>query len=185
MTYFEDESFLEVGPDTFENTEFLGCFFENIDATENSFRNSKFLECEFKNCNLSNISTTNSSLRDVKFQNCKIIGVNWSASNILSDLFFEESKLDFCVFQDMKLFGIEFHNSSLSDVDFSQSDLENAQIINCELGGALFNSVRLVNANLSNSYNYNIDPRFTKVKGTKFSAPEVMSLLKAFEIKIE
>jgi uncharacterized protein YjbI with pentapeptide repeats len=49
----------------------------------------------------------------------------------------------------------------------------------------VFGNTDLSKANLSKAYNYHIDASQNKLKGTRFSLPEAMSLLYSLEIILE
>ncbi|MDP2103500.1 MAG: hypothetical protein Q8K26_01100 [Candidatus Gracilibacteria bacterium] len=52
-------------------------------------------------------------------------------------------------------------------------------------GKELFQNSNLTKVNFSGATNYYIDPTQNKLKGAKFSQPEVLSLLAGFGIEIE
>jgi fluoroquinolone resistance protein len=51
--------------------------------------------------------------------------------------------------------------------------------------GSLFDNTNLFKANLKNCINYNINPLNNNIKKAKFSLPEALTLLDAFEIQIQ
>ena len=126
MDYFEEktfnnDSFFNLQP--YKSSEFISCSFEHIDFTTINLSMSKFVECKFSKCNLSNISLKNSTFRDVIFSECKLMGLNWSETQTLMTPIFNESLLDFSVFQALKLNSAVFKNCSIKEVDFYQASL--------------------------------------------------------------
>lgn len=68
-----------------------------------------------------------------------------------------------------------FDNCSLVESSFNQTKFDNTQIMNCDLRKADFR----------NASGYYIDLEFNKIKGAKFTYPEVSNLLNSLDIIIE
>ncbi len=66
-------------------------------------------------------------------------------------------------------------NTDLSGCNFSESDFS----------GSLFQNTNLTSANLTKCTGYKIDPQKNRIKNAKFSLPEAMELLEAFEIQLD
>lgn len=98
---------------------------------------------------------------------------------------FDSCQLDHSIFYKMKLNRSSFLNSQLKGVDFSEADLKKSKLIGCNLLGATFQNTMLELADLRNATNYAIDPEQNRIKGAKFSVPEVIGLLDKYHIKIE
>jgi uncharacterized protein YjbI with pentapeptide repeats len=77
-----------------------------------------------------------------------------------------------------------FKDSKLKDSHFTNTVLKNADFSGVDLAGTLFHNCDLASADFSSSIQYAIDPRTNKIKKAKFSLPEVVGLLKAFDIII-
>ncbi|ATH07758.1 hypothetical protein BIY24_07300 [Halobacteriovorax marinus] len=185
IRYFEEiEIDSNFSNETMES-EFVECHFTVKDLSSSSFKSSKIIECHFSGVNLSNIEVTNISIRDTKFHGCKIIGVNWSSIQTLSHVHFEECLMDMSTFQNLNLSGAKFINCSLVDVDFSESNLIKSSFYGSRLDGATFSNCNLSSADLRECRGYQIDPAITKIKKAKFSMPEALALLSAFDISIE
>jgi uncharacterized protein YjbI with pentapeptide repeats len=84
----------------------------------------------------------------------------------------------------MKLKGTKFVNCKIIECDFVDSDLSNADFSFSDLSGSSFNKTNLSFANFCNSKNYLINPNENFFHKTKFSLPEAVSLLGAFDIEI-
>lgn len=189
MNYLEDKTFSKELPkdlkNNLSNTEFIDCVFEGINLSDMAIKGSKFIDCTFQQCNCSNSSFTNSSFRNSNFIDSKLVGINWSSTQTLVELKFENSLMDYSVFQDMKLSSAIFKNCSLKEVDFSQSDLSKASFSGSNLRHSSFTGADLSQANLTHAAEYSIDPNFTQIKKAKFSMPEAITLLKALDVIIE
>jgi len=73
----------------------------------------------------------------------------------ITETYFTDTNLNGSNFSESDLSKTEFHNSNLSKVDFRKA------------------------------INYSLDPRTNKIREAKFSNPDVIGLLKHFEIIIE
>ena len=67
-----------------------------------------------------------------------------------------------------------FVESVLTEANFEHVEFERTVFHHCELGGA----------NFLQAQGYSIDPTANRLKGARFSFPEVLGLLQGFEIKI-
>tara|TARA_B100000780_G_C20790358_1_gene313882 strand:- start:161 stop:508 length:348 start_codon:yes stop_codon:yes gene_type:complete len=98
---------------------------------------------------------------------------------------FENCQLNHSVFYQVNLGQSAFNNCQLQGVDFTEADLSNVHLTNCDLLNAIFDNTNLEKADLSHSINYSINPEVNKIKGAKFSLPEVVGLLDQYGIKIQ
>jgi len=187
MKYYDEETITakNVNDFTYVESEFVDCAFEGIDFQNQELKKSKFIECQFILCNLSNVKVSFSTFREVSFIESKMVGVNWTTTQAVSDLSFDQCKLDDSVFLALKLNGIKFTKCSLINCDFSESQLMKSSFKGSDLKLAQFNNADLESADLTNCLNYYINPLFTKLKKAKFSFPEAISLLEAQEIKVQ
>lgn len=160
--------------------------FKDIDLTGTSFKNSKFIECTFENCNLSNIDLNDTKFKDIRFRNCKIMGLDFSKCNkFMLSIGFEGSFISYSVFSDMNLENTDLINCQIQDCDFVNTNLKNANFEGSDLKNSLFRNTNLSFASFKNARNYNIDPNHNFLKRTKFSVPEVLSLLNIYDLDIE
>lgn len=187
MNYYDDEKINLENQDefSFQESEFIGCTFQSLDFQNWELKRSKFIECQFINCNLSNAKISFSTFREVAFSETKMVGINWTTAQAVSDLSFDQCKLDDSVFLALKLNGIKFIKCSLINCDFSESQLMKSSFKGSDLKLAQFNNANLESADLTNCSNYYINPLFTKLKKAKFSFPEAISLLEAQDIKVQ
>ncbi|MDA7744589.1 pentapeptide repeat-containing protein [bacterium] len=169
-----------------EGVVFEECAFNGIDYGNKKMSEITFVECSFVECNFNMNDVHLTSFQNVLFEKCKLLGVNFSnCKQMLLEMKFLNSKLDYCVFQKLKMPRTEFVSCSLTDADFFQTDLKGSKVINCDLSGAIFENTILENADFSSSYNYTIDPELNYIEGAKFTLSSLPGLLSKYRIKIE
>ena len=78
-----------------------------------------------------------------------------------------------------------FKGSILKDCNFFETNLAGADFNACNLEGSLFEQCDLSEADFRNAEKYSINPDQNKLKGAKFSLPEVLSFLAPLDIIIE
>jgi uncharacterized protein YjbI with pentapeptide repeats len=78
----------------------------------------------------------------------------------------------------------KFVSCQLQGADFTESDLKEAVFNESDLTTTTFQSTNLEKADLSNAYNYNINPVYNKIKKAKFSRSGLDGLLSSFGIVI-
>lgn len=171
----EDYSNHVFGAGEFESCRFVDCNFQVADLSE-----VVFLECEFDKCDWSNVQLKQAGLRDVTFRNCKLLGLRFDDCNpFLLEFKFEESTLDLSSFYALSLKKTRFQRCQLHEVDFVEADF-----VDCDLKGALFERTNLQKADLRTAHNYLIDPNDNQIKKAKFSWPEAGTLLDKYDISI-
>lgn len=186
--YIDEQAFAhnDYSEKPLEIAEYEYCSFTNCSFSNSILSEIKFLECEFVDCNFSNADLANVSFQDVKFKNCKMLGLQFDSCNQFGFAAnFDSCQLDHCGFFKMKLNRTFFKNSQLKGVDFTEADLKNSKLSDCNLLDAIFQRTNLEMADLRNAINYTIDPEQNRIKGAKFSLPEVIGLLDKYRILIE
>jgi fluoroquinolone resistance protein len=101
----------------------------------------------------------------------------------------------FCQFRELydkpiKLFWYEFKKMKLvnciaNEVDFSESNMTECDFTGTDFAESTFAKTNLTKANFTKAKNYSIDFRTNTLSKTKFSLPEVISLLDILDIIIE
>lgn len=166
--------------------EYEGETFERRSFAEMDLSGIKFIDCEFVSCNLSMASLTGASLRDVKFSGCKMLGLRFDSCNDFGfSVSFEECVLDHSSFFGRNLKKTVFKETRLHGVDLTDCDLTAAVFENCDLHDAKFERTNLEKADLRSARNYSIDPQTNRIRGARFSIPEVVGLLDHLEIVID
>ena len=150
-----------------------------------SFADCYFTDCIFTGCDLSLIKVKGCFFNRVQINGCKAIGIHWfdtgnpfaisfTDSNISYSSFFgkaiKKGKFKNCIAHE-----VDFSETNLTEADFSGTDLENSRFADCDLSLASFKEAR----------NYDVNLLSNKVRKTKFSLPEALSLLNQFDIVIE
>ncbi|GAH14511.1 unnamed protein product, partial [marine sediment metagenome] len=156
---------------------------------ESIFENCKFRECEFLSCNLSNINFKSSNLQDMVFEDCKLLGVDWTKAKwpyvkLTSTLKFYQCNLRLNNFFEMNLIDTVFEECRLQESDFRGADLMGASLCYCDFEKSLLQHCNLTKADFTGSSNYNINPLENTIRKAKFSFPEVIGLLRDFDIEI-
>jgi uncharacterized protein YjbI with pentapeptide repeats len=114
------------------------------------------------------------------------MGLDFSKCNdFLLSIGFEDSFISYSVFSDMNLGNTSFAGCQVYDCDFVNTNLKNASFEGSDLRNSLFRNTNLSFTSFRNARNYDIDPNNNFLKKTKFSIPEVISLLKGYDIEIE
>lgn len=169
-----------------KDKEFSECKFLSIDFSNFDLSGSTFLNCKFDDCNFSNTVVNNCSFKGIVLNKCKFVGILFSRINtFLHSWEFNKCKLELCMFEsidiknskflDCKIFDCNFIEVVLKDSIFSGSDLKDTSFERCDLR----------NNDFRGSKNYYFDISDNRVKGSIFSQPEVLTLLKKFEVEIE
>lgn len=164
---------------------FTNCMFQSCNFTESAFWNAEFCSCIFNCCNLTLVKMEGCRLQDVRFEECKIVGAEFfKCQKIFFTPQFIKCLLQHCNFSDLNLKEAIFSGSKLQGCYFTNTSLIGANFVDADLTGTLFHNSNLSKADFSSSVNYDIDPRTNQIKKAKFSLPEAVGLLRAFEINI-
>ncbi len=187
---YQDERFAGLEARNLERSgvAFYDCTFENCNFGEAKLTAYRFVGCTFENCGLGLADLTDSRFHDGRFEGCKLIGVAWSQlrsdPGLPPEVDYVDCLLDFGDFSGLDLSGrtlrqcrlheATFHKTVLAGADLGDSDLRGSNFVGCDLRGADFRGAR----------NYQIDPRYNRLEGAKFSLPEALGLLAAFEVEL-
>ena len=185
--YYDDRVFSEA--DVLEKgqraTFFNSCLFKKCDFSEVDFKNCNFTNCEFDGCNLSMVKFNEAGLDNVNFKNSKLLGTDFSvAKDFLFSVNFTACILDYATFAKKKNKKAKFIDCSLKGADFTESDLTLAVFKQCNLSGAIFMRTILVQANLSQAFNFSIDPAQNNVRKALFSPSGLSGLLHKYDIVV-
>ncbi len=166
--------------------EYEECTFRSCNFSGGDLSRSRFIDCEFIDCNLSNATVSGTSFQEVVFQNCKMLGLAFEKCNDFGfAVRFERCQLDHASFYQMKLRRTSFDNCQLQEVDFTETELTESTVRHCDLRNAIFEQSNLEKADFRDSVNYSIDPEINRVKGAKFSIPDVIGLLDKYQLDID
>ena len=164
----------------YDECEFIDCIFIGC-----KFEKCRLLNCKFEKCDLSNIIPMNSEFRDVKFNNCKAIGIDWTRAGKLKELNFTECLVNYSNFRLLKLPKTVIRKCEVKDVDFIETDLKGSTFTANDFESSVFFKTDLSGVDFTHATNYTIDVNNNTLKKTRFSLPEVLSLLNNLDIIIE
>jgi len=179
-----------MGSSTVEKVIFENCRFIDCDFSETSFYQCKFVDCYFKSSNLSLIKVNSSSFNEVEFDGCKMTGINWALVRwpsiaLTSPIYFKSCDISLSTFYQLKLPELLIIACKAHDVDFRGCDLTRADFTKTDLENSQFMHTKLNETDFRGSVNYVISPVENSLSRAKFSTPDVINLLQAFNIEIE
>jgi uncharacterized protein YjbI with pentapeptide repeats len=187
-SFYEDRSFSGINAAEvlkIIGTEFSGCAFNSCKLFNISFHKCTFEDCEFENCDLASASIKHTTFRGVKFIDTKLTGIQWPDAAMPLDVDFIRCLLNYSGFIGVDLRNTKMFECQLKEADFTEANLSKADCSYSDFSGARFINTNLTRANFTNATNYSIHPHGNKLCKTKFSLPEVLSLLDVFDIIIE
>jgi len=166
--------------------EYDNCSFHSCDFAETDLSKKTFIECEFKDCNLTLAKIDDCGFKDVTFIDCKMLGMKFNRANtFLLQLHFESCHLAESSFYQLNLKSSSFQSCNLESVDFGETSLENSSVIQCKLSDARFDRTDLQGADLTGSYDFQIDPEKNKIFKAKFSKETLMGLLHKYDLRVD
>jgi uncharacterized protein YjbI with pentapeptide repeats len=184
-----------------ENERLEGCSFKGQDMAGGVIAESTFIDCDFSEvslakaslldvsfieCNLSNLKLIDSRLNGVRFKDSKIAGVDFSPIvNLLTNISFEECKLLYCAFEGLKLKRLQLNRCQIVGCQFEDCDLTEANFCDSNFAESSFAGCLLKRCDFRGAEGYQIDIRHNDLAGARFSAPEVLSLIKLLGIVVE
>jgi uncharacterized protein YjbI with pentapeptide repeats len=186
-TSFRERTFakLDAAGHAMEGLEFDTCVFTECTFSGAALKRWHLTDCRFEDCDLTAARLTASRLRGVKFQNCRAGGVNWAGASALDDLSFDHCVLDHGVFTGAKLPRFSAVDCRIREADFGDADLRSAVFTKSDLNASRFFGADLSAADLRGAFDYLIDARQTKMKKTRVSLPEAVSLLAGLDVILE
>ncbi len=183
----EDETFtgLDIADadklvEAYHNCEFVQCNLQGADLTK-----IRFSGCSFSGCNLSLCQLKGASFNECQFKDCKLVALDWSSAASLRSPVFDSCILDANNFSEMQLAYCNFTGSRLNDARFHGTKLKNANFSRCDLQGAEFHQCDLRSSDFRQARAYQISPLHNQISKAKFSCPDALALLQAFDIILE
>lgn len=175
-----------------ENYEFSDCVFNNCNFEETTFINCKFNECVFNNCKFINPKFINTFCRNMTVNKCYFLGINWqtistSFNRTLAGICLEKVSncfFRFCYFFDLNMNKLNLSFSEFDECEFESCDCKKVNFENAKFKNTKFLLTNLSQSNFVNAQGYYVDITTCKLKGAKFSKPEVINLLYSTEIEI-
>ena len=116
---------------------------------------------------------TRSTLHGVRLTGAQIIDSG------LSDVVFEDAKLDLAVFRSSRLRRVEFRGCNLARADFANASIGGATFIDCDLAGAQFSQAKAEGARFSHCQLDGIGG-VTSLRGASMSNDDLVLLTRVF-----
>ena len=159
--FYQGETFANYDPgELLENAEFEDCVFDHCRWLGTRVQNCRFNACTFDHCNFSGVVFQPFG----KIKNCAFRYNDFSGM-ALNGFDWTGAELQQCTFDDTRLAGASFYGVRLGGTRFTRCDLQKADLRTAE--------------------EYAIDLETNKLKGARFSFPDVVRLLDGTGIVIE
>ena len=185
-THFQENfTGLELSDEVIKSVTYDECTFDSCNCIGTGFINCDFISCTFTDCTLSAVSPVGCRFDGVTFTDCKTIGIDWTKTRQFREVVFVNCQLNYSSFKLMKIPRIKMTGCEVKDADFSEAVLTKGDFRNTDFEMSRFMKTDLSGADFKDARNYAIDPRSNTLKKTRFSYPEVVSLLNSLDIIIE
>jgi fluoroquinolone resistance protein len=176
---------VEMGDEEIQSVTFEECRFNECSFIATKLPGCRFVNCKFTDCTLSAIAVTNARFDNTSFEKCKAIGIDWTLAKEFRDMAFKNCQLNYSNFRFLKIAKTKMTGCEVKDADFTETDLSLSDLSNSDFEKTRFMKTNLNGANLKGATNYAIDARYCSLKKTRFSYPEVVTLLQNLDIIIE
>ena len=176
---------ITLSKETIKEVEFEGCEFNECSFVDCKLEKCSFINCKFNGCMVSAINPLNSRFVEISFSNSKVIGFDWTKTQHIQEICFENCQINYSNFRMLKLSKIKMVNCEAKEVDFTETDLSDGVFTNTDFERSIFSKTNLVKANFKGARNYYIDVRSNTVKKAHFSLPEALSLLDSLDVVID
>lgn len=168
-----------------KETVFDQCLFRGVDFTNFDFRGCQFAGVAFEDCNFSMVKFGFIVLDDVHFKDCKLMGADFTKINdFVYQAQFTNCVLDYATWQQKKQKKTVFTKCSLKDADFSEADFSDSIFDMCNLHRAVFEGTRLLGADFTTAYDFDIDPDKNQLRKARFSRETLSGLLQKYDLTI-
>lgn len=191
-SYEEGKNFetLNLVGETVEDVEFVDCHFRSCRFVDCQFSSVSFVDCVFTDCAMVSPIFSNSEMKHMEFKACQLQGISWEEVKPMGKIARLLSKMEGCTvkysqFVDIYLDKVSFARSNIAQSMFANCALKSSDFSQCKLSETEFFQCDLQKSNFQQASSYTIDVATCKLKGGKFSMPEVLNLLDSFEIIID
>lgn len=170
--------------------EFNDCVFKSCRWLGVRVENCTFIDCTFENCSMSGVVFSFTRMRDSRLVGSAFRSMAWGGLQGRSALGQPFTSTQNCIFQyndfsAMALAGFDFSACSFMECNFDECGLQNASFHGTPLAQSRFTRCDLTGADFRGAAGYSIDPAENKLKGARFSFPDVVTLLDSTGIQIE
>jgi uncharacterized protein YjbI with pentapeptide repeats len=187
---FEGDQFRSLNLDGKELAarEFRECTFVDCTFVEASLRDCRFIDCVLRECDLTMARVLRCSFRRTRLERSKAVGIDWTEATwpkgkpLFPSVDFIGCSLRYSTFIGLRLDGIRIVDCVAGDVDLTNANLTGADCRDTDFAQSRFYHTDLSGADFTGARNYLISPTMNTLKGTKFSFPEALGLLRALDI---
>ena len=176
---------LENRQDTIAGLSFHNCTFVDCDFTEANFSHCTFIDCEFKSCDLSLITVESCRFNGNQFRETKLLGINWSKAAMIKRVDFFDCNISYSTFMELDLTRSQITNCHAKETYFAETNLSKANLTNTDFVDSKFFHTNLTQADFTGAKNYFVVYAENRLKKTKFSMPEALSLLHGLDIVLD
>ena len=181
--FYQGETFANYDPgELLENAEFEDCVFDHCRWLGTRVQNCRFNACTFDHCNFSGVVFSFTTMKDAWLLNSAFRSMAWGGLQGKSGVFQPFGKIKNCAFRyndfsGMALNGFDWTGAELQQCTFDDTRLAGASFYGVRLGRTRFTRCDLQKADLRTAEEYAIDLETNKLKGARFSFPDVVRLL--------
>lgn len=190
--YFENQKFenLKLSGETFRDFRFLECEFNGCTFENCKLAWTRFTDCKFNRCAVISPEPEESCIQLAEFKDCSLIGVNWNSlipksrfSDPIASL--KNCRMKYNTFSGNGFRKFDFSGNEIVDSMFNECELMESSFRSCKLEGTEFFRCDARKADFRDASGYQIDVMTNKLKGARFSFPEVINLLGGLGIRVD
>lgn len=171
--------------ESLKQTEYFDTAFIKCSFSETPFYNTHFTDCLFQDCQFKLNKWEGARIQNCLFMDSKMVGADlFKCDPFLFSCTFKNCHIILANFSDLPMNEVMFENCRLSECYFNNTKLKKAKFPGSNLSLSRFHGCDLTEADFSTASEYFIDPLTNRIKKAKFSFPEVIGLLKGFEIDL-
>lgn len=192
QTSHQGETFAAFLPENnrLSGMEFNDCVFKDCRWVGVRVENCTFTDCTFEHCSMSGVVFAFTRMRDSWLRGSSFRSMAWGGLQGRSALGMPFTSAQNCAFQyndfsGMALAGFDFSTCNFMECSFDECSLKNAVFNGVPLARSRFTRCDLTGADFRSASGYGIDPADNKLRGARFSFPDVVALLDGTGIQIE
>lgn len=162
------------------------CLFTRCDFSEAEIKKCRFEHCLFIDCNLNVTKLTDSQFEQTVFISCRLSGIDWSLCNTKIGFTIRclRCDLSYGVFDKMDISENKFSRCKCHEVAFNEVKARKCNFRHSDFTRAQFQKSLLIGADFRHAKNYILNPFENICKDAKFHYPEVLGLLRPFEVQV-
>lgn len=190
--YFENQKFenLKLNGEIFRDFRFIDCTFTNCTFENCKLAWSRFTDCKFQKCAVISPDSEESCIQLAEFTDCSLVGINWNSltpKGRFSDpiRMLQNCRMKYNTFSGNAFRKFDFSGNQIVDSMFSECELPESSFQGCRLEGTEFFRCDVRKADFRDASGYQIDVMTNKLKGARFSFPEVINLLNGLGIRVD